>query len=1191
MNYKKSFGLSSAYGQLILLVFLPIFILAMVGGALVFLESMRASRSEQQAQAEAILMRYKPMVSQGLATLLLQPSNSSNADHGSNNSQAIKNNGVVKPRINQPAKNSKFDTSLSTSADSSTPENTATFPTKIPTELGEDAVNQAIINQPLIVNDESDKSDDQDPHVPLESDVDEAGEVAVFDPYISSPTSQSLNIIRNKLARVQSNRHVQRTALIAEGGQVIVSVGFGADKRWPLFSSELTEIEALPSSIGTAYGTYLGEVAGQKLWLMVDMDNEPLQIARYRIALALAITGLLTLLILLLSLNIYAKRWITPVYEMRLQLQRTEVDTLYKPMPIESNGELNLLQQDLVKTLRRLHTSFQELKDHAEQTEDDLRLAFDEMEMQNISIRNARDAAISTSQAKSAFLANISHELRTPLNSIDGFINLLSRHGNLSPEQALYVQTIRKSSAHLLALVNDVLDFSKIEAGKLVLDRHEFNLYDSIYDVVDMLSPVASEKGLRMAVLFYDDVPRTIVGDALRLKQVLTNLVGNAIKFTDGGEVLVRVSLDDYQDNQLMIAVQDSGKGISVDDQKLLFQSFSQGDPSITRQYGGTGLGLVISKQLTRLMGGDIGFFDNAQENIAKQGSTFWFRMPAQVDVLAVASQEHTQLPVLAPLANPADEFHLLAWINHPATMQVLKASLRPLPITLTQANSLPGVLESLKEYGNYWDWVIVDNDTQDDMMALLKQIRLHYQGKLAVFGYQVASDQRLLDRYHAYGLYEPLDKRQLYSMLDTQEMQHTSSTIEKRWQGVTVLAVDDHLPNLLVLDALLSELGIKVITANSGFEAIELVSRYQAAKSVHSLVDELPVASHPVDNSVSNNTQSNIDETIATNHSAKLNLEESKDESVASTLEAKSRTNLVEDTSDSDDIVTPDRIDLIFMDIQMPRMSGRQAAEQIRKIEGERRIPIIALTAHGLSDERDRLIAAGIDDYVGKPISQPQLMQVLQKWLGRPNGLITNIENDVTIENDLSQGHSLPVSISKAEGQSYEHYDSSSFTKTGEDYVDDELLDFEEQSSDKESNYASLPIIDWEDALIRSANKPELAAKLIFMMIDSIEQEKQELVQAWQQRDRANLAQIAHRILGASRYAGVPQLRKTSQDLEDKALLNVLHISPAQFSMLAPSYKALHNALDNLQAFDVSSHPELSYHRLSENDMTWKMI
>lgn len=770
----------------------------------------------------------------------------------------------------------------------------------------------------------------------------------------------TLEGIQDKLGRMQSEQHVQRIAIINEGNQILATVGYGLNEEWPLISDSASFLSQRPTPVGTAYGSVLGEFEGQTLWLLVDMDNEPLYIARYRIAMALVITGLFTILILLLSLNIYSKRWIAPIYELRLQLQRTHVDNLYQPVPVESDGELNLLQQDLVRTLRRLHRSFQELKDHAEQTEDDLRLAFDEMEMQNISIRNARDAAISTSQAKSAFLANISHELRTPLNSIDGFINLLARHGELNPEQDLYVQTIRKSSAHLLALVNDVLDFSKIEAGKLVLDRHEFDLYDTIYDVVDMLSPVSAEKGLRMAVLFYNDVPMRINGDALRLKQVLTNIVGNAIKFTDSGDVVVRVSLDDHRDNYLMISVQDSGKGISLADQKMLFQSFSQGDPSITRQYGGTGLGLVISKQLTRLMGGDIGFHDNAQENIANQGATFWFRMPAHVDVLEAATGQTIELPVLAPLASETDEFNVLVWINHTASIQVLKASLQYLPIKLTQANSLPGVLESLKEHGNYWDWVIVDDDTQDDMMALLKQIRLHYQGKLAVFGYQVAADQALLNRYHANILYEPLDKRQLYAMLDTQSRSTPQSLQEPRWKGVTVLAVDDHLPNLLVLDALLSELGIQVVTASSGFDAIEIISKQQTKNIKTAKSDK---------QSLSNKTQ--------------LSKAETRDEINKKTNSAFYH----EDTSADDKAATQDKdnIDLIFMDIQMPRMSGHEAAKQIRNIENaDSRIPIIALTAHGLADERDKLIASGINDYVGKPISQPQLLQVLQKWLGR---------------------------------------------------------------------------------------------------------------------------------------------------------------------------------------------------------------
>jgi len=664
--------------------------------------------------------------------------------------------------------------------------------------------------------------------------------------------------------------------------------------------------------------------------------------------------------------------------------------------------------------------------------------------------------------------------------------------------------------------------------------------------VADMLSPVAAEKRLRMGVLFYDDVPKHIIGDALRLKQVLTNLLGNAIKFTDSGEVLIRVSLDDYKDNQLMIAVQDSGKGITAEDQKLLFQSFSQGDPSITRQYGGTGLGLVISKQLTRLMGGDIGFFDNAKENIAKQGSTFWFSMPAQVDVLEAVEEVHMPLPVLAPLSNAGDEFHLLAWINHPASMQVLKASLRALPIQLTQANSLPGVLESLKEHGNYWDWVIVDNDTQDDMMALLKQIRLHYQGKLAVFGYQVSSDQRLLERYHANGLYEPLDKCQLYRMLDSQTPQQTLLLPEKRWQGITVLAVDDHLPNLLVLDALLTELGIKVVTANSGFEAIELVSKQQAAaKSGKTALTSDAEEEATAGKATGSRKTQNLYTTR--NH-------EDLNQSAAKVLEI------------------PERIDLIFMDIQMPRMSGREAAEQIRKIEDSKnRIPIIALTAHGLSDERDRLIAAGIDDYVGKPISQPQLLQVLQKWLGRSANARGEIAGQLAVTNADDKAN-LPV------GVTYNR------TEMGQQLSSD-------RGANQEQGLNALPIIDWEDALTRSANKPELAAKLLFMMVDSIEQEKIDLAQAWEDKDRSALAQIAHRILGASRYAGVPQLRKASQDLEDKCLLNTQHTTPAQFAMLQPSYEALQESLDRLLSVDLSAHTELSYHKLSENDMTWKMI
>ncbi len=1161
MAYKKRFDTSSAYGQLVILVFLPICILAAVGGILVFYETMRASNSEQEALAEAVLIRYTPMVAELIPDLLEQKS--------------------------LPIKNSQN-----------------TLESLANTDAANDNMSQADV--------------------------------------------ATLAIIRDKLSRMQAQQHVQRIAIINEDNQALVAVGYGTEEAWPVIDSSQRALVKQSTPIGTAYGSILGDFDGQRLWLLVDMDNEPLYIARYRIAMSLAITGLLTILILLLSLNIYAKRWIAPIYELRLKLQRTHVDNLYKPILIESDGELNLLQQDLVKTLRRLHSSFQELKDHAEQTEDDLRLAFDEMEMQNISIRNARDAAISTSQAKSAFLANISHELRTPLNSIDGFINLLARHGELNPEQDLYVQTIRKSSAHLLALVNDVLDFSKIEAGKLVLDCHEFDLYDTIYEVVDMFSPVSAEKGLRMAVMFYNDVPMRVNGDALRLKQVLTNIVGNAIKFTDSGGVVVRVSLDDHQNNYLTISVQDSGKGISATDQKMLFQSFSQGDPSVTRQYGGTGLGLVISKQLVRLMGGDIGFYDNAQENIANQGATFWFRMPANVDVLEAATGQSIAPPTLAPLVSSNDEFNILVWINHMASRQVLKASLQNLPIKLTEANSLPGVLETLKEQGNYWDWVIVDDDTQDDMMALLKQIRLHYQGKLAVFGYQVAADQELLSRYHANILYEPLDKRQLYTMLDTQQKDAPEQAQTLLWKGFTVLAVDDHLPNLLVLDALLSELGIHVITVSSGFDAIELISKQQS-KKVKTL--------KPNPRSLSNKTQTSKAEELPSTR-------------LAHPLQDKASHKKISKSSDK--AKDKNSIDLIFMDIQMPRMSGREAAQQIRKIEAaDSHIPIIALTAHSLSDERDKLIASGIDDYVGKPISQPQLLRVLQKWLGRTstpkrltdealgvekeivdyNAADSEVISEVT-NRDINEKTTRPLSLKKIrddylrDNQPRDDYTGRPTRNTQPRYKDaqyqgfkyqglqykkqqpteledspsqavatveadnreaasfdikssdiESAIDFEVESSHsknsalKETTIDELDILDWEDALTRSANKPDLAVALITMMLDTIADEKEALNQAWQARDRSELAQISHRILGASRYTGVPQLRQASQNLEDKCLLNVQHSTPVQFAMLKPYYETLLLALNNLQNLDLSAYPQLRHHGLSEDDMTWKMI
>lgn len=1088
---------STAYGQLILLVFLPICVLAMVGGVLVWQDTSRAAYIMQQATADSLLNHYQTVI-----------------DSMQGNLNSL-NQGLINQQNSLPNRNNK------------------------PKTLTLNQIAQLQTNiKATLQNSVTDK------HLQGLAIINEQGQVLI--------SFGDTNLVNMSL---QTPVQPPTTSPIFKFSRHHLTSLVSPFKAYTNNESNLQDKRILDNIDGTLYGKKIvffdasnepnnttTPSPSTPLWLLVTIDNEPLQVARYQVILALAITGLITILLLLLSLNIYARRWIAPIYEMRLHLQRTNATNLYKPMTIDSSGEINELQQDLVKTLRRLHTSFQELKNHAEQTEDDLRLAFDEMEMQNISIRNARDAAVSASQTKSAFLANISHELRTPLNSIDGFINLLSRHGGLTAEQDLYVQTIRKSSAHLLALVNDVLDFSKIEAGKLVLDSHEFDLYASIYDVADMLSPLAADKGLRLAVIFYDDVPKQLIGDALRIKQVLTNLVNNAIKFTDDGEVVIRVGLDD-EDDLINICVQDTGRGISPEHQKVLFQSFSQGDPSITRQYGGTGLGLVISKQITYLMGGDIGFFDNATQagssnesnhELGKtskvKGTTFWFTLPIRLNNTEqqrlLTQESGWQLPTIIDNGDGKPRLSMLVWIDHLASLHVLKGSLRDLPIDITTANSLAGLLEQLKELGNRWDWVIIDNSTSEDTTSLLKQARLHYAGRLALFGYQINLDPEQLARYQARALYQPLDRRQLYQLLDNDEIRQSEPSLPQ-WHGFRILAVDDHLPNLLVLEALLAELGIAVVSVASGFEAIEYIQQQYRE---------------------------------------------------------------------------PDKaVDLIFMDIQMPRMSGSQAASQIRQIEAQHRqetgtghpIPIVALTAHSLSDERDKLLASGIDDYVGKPISQAQLLQILQRWLGKT----TTNEFDVTSratevarldsttpQNDLITNTPANVPIDKVYAL------TTHLAKPADSWVGKDVI-LDSEAIDKAPEFDQLPIIDWEDALVRVAGKPDLASNLLIMLIDSVTQESNDLQQAWQQQDRRELAHIAHRILGASRYTGVPQLRYASQKFEDKCLLNVNNISPTQFAILTPYYHQLLQALSNLQEADLSAHPQLKYARLNENEMMWKMI
>ncbi|KTD04055.1 transmission sensor LetS [Legionella geestiana] len=547
-------------------------------------------------------------------------------------------------------------------------------------------------------------------------------------------------------------------------------------------------------------------------WLSIDIDTQSTLIKRYQMYM---VTTFITLLGLLIGLSVhffFARRIYLPITRLRRsmsQILRNEFET---PVRTTSHGDLGTIERGCAYLQRQYLDAVEDLNQHIETATADLQQSLELLEEKNVELLLEKKKAEEKSRQKSEFIANMSHEIRTPMNGVIGFTNVLLE-GKLDPLQMDYVKTIKSSAHDLLTIINDILDYSKMDAGKLHLDCIPLDIRACIDEVLTLSAPNAHRKGLDLIPITDVSVPHMVLGDPLRIKQIIRNLVGNAVKFTDRGFVLVRthIQAETQRDYTLCLSVTDTGIGIAPEDQTRLFNAFNQADTTIIRRFGGTGLGLVICKKLTEEMQGKISL-----ESTPHKGSTF--SVTLRLEKLTAYEVEKNQSRRFAHLS-------ALCFDENPLHLEALCNGLGYWGVQCTPTGNLKELEEMMRSSQSFdIAFVHVNQGCERQIAPILKIRNLP----------AVAVAKQFIPDHDTLGaaafLFKPIS---IQKLMDTLEMLQNTATpslepeqarLRTRLQSVCpdVLLAEDNAVNRLLMNSLLAG-HARVVAVSDGEEAVAL--------------------------------------------------------------------------------------------------------------------------------------------------------------------------------------------------------------------------------------------------------------------------------------------------------------------------------------------------------------------------------